>query len=165
MKNMKRKILALTLAITAIGSAAAFSGCAGAQTAGEAVAGIMNNANAAEMESNAAELTSAIRTLYAGTAGGTINNKTPQDELNNLSPSKLPDPALTPAEAKESAAKLTVQDAIDYQGLTSYFNSQNIAQFGYAGDGSVYYAATYKGSGDLQKLTLSTTLGKVTGKS
>ncbi len=159
---MKKRIYLICLAALMTVAAGAFSGCS--ISAGD-VAGIMNNANNANKETDASELTLAIKTLYSGVASGTVNSSTPSGELHNLSASKLPAPTATANDKKTAANKLTVQDAVDYQGLNSKFSASTIGDFGYStSDGSVYYKATYQNTGSaLKDLTMSTTIGAIRG--
>ena len=122
------------------------------------VVGIINNAQNSTKEANATELSSACKTLYSEVASGQLNQKTPSDELNALSTANLPAANATVSTCKDKAGKLTVQDAIDYQGLKSKFDSSNISDYVYVKkDGAIYFKDSYTGTSD-GTLTLATKL-------
>ncbi len=101
---------------------------------------IMRNAEISAKQSNAATLDAACKKLYAGTAAGSINSGSPSLELGNLDPSKLPAPDATAAQRREAAKALTIQDAIDYDGLTSAFADESPFDYGYSdADGTIIY--------------------------
>ncbi len=159
---MKKKLLTVSLAAMMLLSAGVSSGCISAAIGIPSVVGIANNANNSTKETNAEQLTSAVKTLYSGVASGTINKNTPADELNGLSSYKLPDMNETIANRKTAAQKLTLQDAVDYEGLASKFSNANIGDYGYdPADGCIYYKGNYKGT--LRDLSMSTTLGVIRG--
>ena len=112
------------------------------------VVGIINNAQNNSKESNAEQLTSAVKLLYSGVAGGTITKETPDDELNALAASKstkLPSKEDTVSTKKAKADALVLQDAVDYLGLTSKFNATNIKDYGYnPTDSTIYFMDTLK---------------------
>ena len=82
---------------------------------------IINNANQSMKKSNASALDGACKTLYAGTVTGLLNSETSAEELGYLDADKLPSPDSTTAEKRGTANQLTIQDAIDYAGLTEQF--------------------------------------------
>ena len=82
---------------------------------------IINNANQSMKKSNASALDGACKILYAGTVTGLLNSETSAEELGYLDADKLPSPDSTTAEKRETANQLTIQDAIDYAGLTEQF--------------------------------------------
>lgn len=126
-----------------------------------AVVGIINNAQKSAKETNASELSNAVKNLYAGVSAGQINQSTPQDELNKLNSSALPAANATVADCKKAANKLTVQDAANYGGLASKFDSSNISDYVYdTTDGTIYYSGSHSGS-TTQALTLGTSLGTI----
>lgn len=168
---MKKRIIALCLSAVVLGSAAASTGCIASAIAAPAVVGITNNANNSQKESDAAQLTSAVKSLYAGVVSGTITKETPDDELNGLASRKysvLPSKNDPVATKKEMANALIVQDAIDYSGLYTKFDSSNIGEYVYDPyDTAVYYAASIKSDEiklRVKPLTLSTTLGEMRGQ-
>lgn len=126
-----------------------------------AVVGIINNAQKSAKETNAAELSNSVKNLYAGVTAGQITTATPQDERNKLGTSKLPAPNATVADCKTKANNLNVQDAVDYGGLASKFDSSNISDYVYDPlDGTIYYSGSHSGG---TTLTLATTLGTIRG--
>ncbi len=128
------------------------------------VVGIINNAQNSSKETNAEQLTSAVKTLYSGVTSGTLTKETPSDELNGLSADKLPEKEETVANRKSTANGLTLQDAIDYQGLQTKFTESNIGDYGYStADGTIYFKDTVKDGIDLTDLALTTTLGDIRG--
>ena len=126
-----------------------------------AVVGIINNAQKSAKETNASELSNAVKNLYAGVSAGQITNATPADELNKLASSRLPAPNSTVSACKSSANALTVQDAINYGGLATKFDSTNIGDYNYeTDDGTIYYSGSHTGG---TTLTLGTGLGAIRG--
>jgi prepilin-type N-terminal cleavage/methylation domain-containing protein len=124
-----------------------------------AVVGIINNAQKSAKETNAAELSNAVKNLYAGVSSGQINADTPQDELNKLDPSGLPAKNATVEACKTAANALTVQSAVDYGGLASKFDDTNIGDYVYDNtDGTIYYKDSHEGGTALE---LGTTLGTI----
>ena len=126
-----------------------------------AVVGIINNAQKSSKETNAAELSNAVKNLYAGVSSGQINQSTPQDELNKLSTDGLPAANATVSDCKTAANALTVQDAVNYGGLATKFNDTNIGDYVYeTDDGTIYYKDSHDGG---TALTLETGLGAIRG--
>ena len=124
-----------------------------------AVVGIINNAQKSSKETNASELSNAVKNLYAGVSSGQINSSTPQDELNKLSQSALPAANATVADCKTAANGLTVKNAVEYGGLATKFNDDNIKDYVYeTDDGTIYYSGSHTGG---TELSLDTTLGTI----
>lgn len=124
-------------------------------------AGIINSAETSRNEAAAASLDQAYKTLYAGVCSGVINTKTPQKELNLLDPAKLPAPNATVVQCREAANQLTLQDAINYLEDSSFFNKDNIGDYGYTKDGDINYLAN--AANGCTPLTLDTPLGVIRG--
>ena len=155
---MKKRIMLLLLAGMMTASASSMSGCA--TIAALAVIGIMNNANESTNQSNASELDASAKTLYSSVVSGVLTSDTPSDELNKLSSYKLPDKGSSVQECKDAAAYLTIQDAIDYNGLYNKFDSSNISDYGYDSVGTIYYIASAADT-ELTVLSLDTTFGEM----
>lgn len=128
-----------------------------------AVIGIINSANTSSAESDAATIDSACKNFYAGVVSGTIT----EDTKGNVQ-ATLPD-ADAATSAKKSAAKaLTVQSALEYNGIADKFSGEDangvahLADFQYKTDGvgTVSYVGEdgQVDDGNAQ-LTTSTTFG------
>jgi len=108
-----------------------------------AVVGIIDNATKSAKESNASMLDAAAKKLYAGVSAGSINANSNNQELGGLSGSKatkLPPANATTSTKREYANKLTVQDAILYDGLASKFTNENPQDYAYSEtDGTIIY--------------------------
>lgn len=133
-----------------------------------AVVGIIDNATKSAKESNASMLDSAAKKLYAGVSAGSINAGSNDNELGGISGSKtaiLPAAGATTSTKRAKAAALTVQNAIDYDGLTSKFTNENPEDYAYSNtDGTIIYtggnsSTGYTSLGGNNKTFASTTLG------
>ena len=104
------------------------------------VGGIIQNADKAQKQTNAAVLDSMCKRLYAGTVAGSLNSNTSSSEVGSLDISKLPSPNATTAERREIADSLTIQDAIDYGDLEETFENESPYDYGYSiKDGTIIY--------------------------
>ena len=155
---MKKRVSVILIALAALVSASAMSGCA---IATPAVVGVINNANESTNQSNASELDAAAKTLYAGVVAGTLTSDTPSDELGDLSAYKLPDRGSSVQIFRDAANSLTIKDAIDYSGLGTKFESE-ISNYGYDSAGTIQYIGSDSDTG-ITVLSLYTTLGEMYG--
>ena len=126
-----------------------------------AVVGIIDNAQKSAKKSNAANLDGAAKKLYAGVTAGSINQSSPTNEVGGLDKTKLPEAKDSTATKRSIANGLTVQDAINYGGLATKFDSTNIGDYNYeTDDGTIYYSGSHTGG---TTLTLGTGLGAIRG--
>ena len=104
------------------------------------VGGIIQNADKAQKQTNAAVLDGMCKRLYAGTVAGSLNSNTSSSEVGSLDISKLPSPNATTAERRKIADSLTIQDAIDYGNLEATFENESPYDYGYSiKDGTIIY--------------------------
>ena len=85
-----------------------------------AVIGIISSANESQAKSDASSVNTACKNMYAEVVAGTVNNANPGSittDATNLPAAN--DPAST---RKTKAASLTVQQALEYAGLTTLAN-------------------------------------------
>lgn len=101
---------------------------------------IIENAQTSQRQTNAYALNSACKKLYAGVYAGSITQDSYDYELGNLDKSKLPPANATASQRREIAQNLTIQDAINYDGLTSTFADESPFDYGYNNvDGTIEY--------------------------
>ncbi len=120
------------------------------------VIGIINSASNSSGSSNASQLDAACKDFYAGVVSGTINNSNKGGVSANL-------PAANAAKStlKNAAKLLTVNEAVQYSGLTGQFDSTKIADYQYSTtDGTITYVGD-DGSVDAgnTQLAMNTTFG------
>ena len=85
-----------------------------------AVIGIVNSANESQAKTDAAALNTAVNTLFTEVDAGTVNssNKGSIKDTNSL----LPAAGVSASARRKAALKLTLQEAMEYQNLTSLSN-------------------------------------------
>lgn len=129
-----------------------------------AVVGIIDNATKSSKQSNASALDSACKSLYSGVSAGSINKSSKAQELGGLNTSLLPAATASTSTKRSDAAKLTVWNAIEYAGLVSTFNGENVDDYRYnKDDGTIIYNAEGTSTTDYLPIAANwtTTLAKV----
>ena len=118
---------------------------------------IINNATRSSLEADAASLTSACKTYYAGIQSGTINSSSTDLYGNKLT--SLPDKSASISVRRAAANSATIYDAMQYSGLT--FDDDTLSKFALDQYNSIVPYESLNGTAVLYSLSSYTTLGEL----
>ena len=119
--------------------------------------GIINNATRSSLEADAASLSSACKTYYAGIRSGTINSSSTDLYGNKLT--SLPDKSASISVRRAAANSATIYDAMQYSGLT--FDDDTLSKFALDQYNSIVPYESLNGTAVLYSLSSYTTLGEL----
>ncbi len=100
-----------------------------------AVIGIINSANESQAKSDASSVNAACKNLYAEVIAGTVNAS---NAGKIVATSKLPAADAKASDRKTKALSLTVNEALEYAGLTNLGNKVGDFVYDSKGDGTIY---------------------------
>ncbi len=106
-----------------------------------AVIGIISSANESQAKSDASSVNTACKNLYAEVVSGTINKSNPGSITTKGKADASEDlPAANAAAStrKDVALNLSVQQALEYAGLTALANKVGDFRYDPSGDGTIY---------------------------
>ena len=128
-----------------------------------AVVNIINSANTSSAQTNAASIDQACKDYYAGIISGTVNKGNTSNTDNGILPEKS-----AAATLKKSSAKVaTIGGALEWNGISDKFSSDDSVQDYYYCDdgiGTITYRGEESnpgsdGTNNYVKITLTTALG------
>ena len=118
-----KKTVVMAIILSGVVSSAAFAGCSGSGTASSGsglandvshVVSTISNANQSMNKADAANLSFACKNMYAEVIAGTIRSESP----GTMDPARLPSLKDSNSVVKETALRLTIEDALAYGKLS-----------------------------------------------